>query len=151
MTLPLDRIDRNPSSTAPAAGPRFGGVLWRLARVTSGLTRPLAGKRWNPVWAIVLHEGRKSGSEYATPVAARRMTGGFVVSLAFGPQVDWYRNLAAAGGGAIRWRGRVYAVAAPEPLDAVSALAAFHPIQRLFLRAGRIDGYVRLPDAPRQP
>jgi deazaflavin-dependent oxidoreductase (nitroreductase family) len=130
----------------PAPTPRFGGILWRLARVTSPLTMPLAGKRWNPVFAIVEHQGRKSGRYYATPVAVRRTPDGFVISLAFGAQVDWYRNLLSAGGGTIRWRGRAYRVMAPEWLDVATAIATFHPVQRLFLRLGGVDGYVRVRD-----
>jgi hypothetical protein len=37
---------------------------------------PLAGKRWNPIFAVAEHRGRKSGRQYVTPVAARAsMTG----------------------------------------------------------------------------
>jgi len=139
--------DMAPMFAAPPAEPRFGGLLRRVARRTSGFTRPLAGKRWNPIFAVVLHQGRRSGRRYATPVAARRLAGGFVVSLAFGAQVDWYRNLQAVGGGWIRWRGRDYPIGAPERIAPQTALAAFNPIQRLALRIGRIDGYIRLPDA----
>jgi deazaflavin-dependent oxidoreductase (nitroreductase family) len=109
---------------------------------------PLAGKRWNPVFAVVLHEGRRTGRRYATPVAARRVAGGFVISLAFGAQVDWYRNLLAAGGARIRWRGREYEIGAPETIDRQTGRAAFHPIQRLALRVGGIDGYIRVADEP---
>ena len=79
--------------------PRFGGLFWSLARPMSRLTMPLAGKRWNLIFAVVEHRGRRSGRVYSTPVAARRTPGGFIVSLAFGAQVDWHRNLLAAGGG----------------------------------------------------
>jgi deazaflavin-dependent oxidoreductase (nitroreductase family) len=125
---------------------RFGGVLWRVSRLTKRLTLPLAGKRWNPIFAVVEHRGRRTGRQYATPVAARRIAGGFAITLAFGAQVDWYRNLLAAGGGVIRWRAHAYRVAAPEPIAATAALAAFDPVQRLFLRIGGIDGYVQVRD-----
>src|SRR4051812_39571795 len=82
-----------------AAKPRFGGVLWRLSRLTKPVTLPLAGKRWTPIFAVVEHRGRRTGRQYATPVAARRIADGFAITLAFGAQVDWYRNLLAAGGG----------------------------------------------------
>jgi deazaflavin-dependent oxidoreductase (nitroreductase family) len=108
---------------------------------------PLAGKRWNPIFAVVEHLGRTSGRYYATPVAARRVADGFVISLAFGAQVDWYRNLQNAGGGTIRWRGRPYRVTAPEQLDAATAQATFHPVQRFFLRLAAVDGFVRVHDA----
>jgi deazaflavin-dependent oxidoreductase (nitroreductase family) len=129
-----------------ASNPRFGGVLWRIARLTNPLTLPLAGKRWNPIFAVVEHRGRKSGRRYAAPVAARRIADGFVISLAFGAQVDWYRNLVAARGGTVRWRGHGYQVTAPERIDAASGLAAFHPIQRLLLRVAAVDGYVWVAD-----
>jgi deazaflavin-dependent oxidoreductase (nitroreductase family) len=127
-----------------ASAPRFDGLLWKLARLTSPLTMPLAGKRWNPVFAVIEHRGRKSGRQYTTPIAVRRTSGGFVIALAFGAQVDWYRNLVYAGGGTIRWRGRPYRVSAPERIDIATAMATFHAVQRFFLGLGGVDGYVRL-------
>jgi deazaflavin-dependent oxidoreductase (nitroreductase family) len=108
---------------------------------------PLAGKRWNPVFAVVEHRGRSTGRAYRTPVAARRTADGFVISLAFGSQVDWYRNIVVAGGGIIRWRGVDYRVGAPEPTSPVEAFAAFHPVQRFFMRIAGIDGFIRVRDA----
>ena len=127
--------------------PRFGGILWRFSRRTSGWASPLSGRRWNPIFARVLHRGRRSGRAYQTPVAARRVADGFIISLAFGAQVDWHRNLEAAGGGVIHWRGRYYEVNGPAMIDADEALRAFDPVQRLFLRLAGIDGYIRVRDA----
>jgi deazaflavin-dependent oxidoreductase (nitroreductase family) len=127
--------------------PRFGGILWRFSRRTSGWASPLAGRRWNPIFALILHRGRRSGRAYQTPVAARRLADGFIIALAFGAQVDWRRNLEAAGGGLIRWRGRDYQVSGPAMIDAAEALPAFDPVQRLFLRLAGIDGYIRVRDA----
>jgi deazaflavin-dependent oxidoreductase (nitroreductase family) len=131
----------------PAPKPRFGGVLWRAARALNPIMLPLAGKRWNPLFGVAEHRGRKSGRRYVTPVAARRVDQGFVIALAFGAQVEWYRNLVAAQGGTIHWRGRAYAVGAPERIDMAAALPAFMLIQRLALRIARVDGYVRVRDA----
>jgi deazaflavin-dependent oxidoreductase (nitroreductase family) len=134
------------SAARPRDAQRFGGLLWRLVRRSNGVMLPLAGERWNPVFAVVRHRGRRSRRPYATPVAARRVEGGFVVSLAFGAQVDWYRNLVAAGGGTIRWRGHDYGVSAPEAIDAQVGIASFNRVQRFFLRLGRTDGFIRLRD-----
>jgi deazaflavin-dependent oxidoreductase (nitroreductase family) len=137
-----------PTTTASAGSrPRFGGVLWRMARRTSSIMLGLAGKRWNPIFAIVEHVGRKSGQLHAAPVAARRIRDGFVISLAFGSQVDWYRNLVAAGGGTIRWRGRAYPVGAPVRVDPAFAQATFNPVQRILLRITGIDGYVQVAES----
>jgi len=143
-SIHTDTTDRRQDEAAPR--PRFGGVLWRIARSTNRLTMPLAGKGWNPIFAFVEHQGRRTGRRYATPIAARRIPGGFVISLAFGAQVDWYRNLVAARGGTVRWRGRAYRVTAPEIIDSSTALAAFHPVQRWLLRIADIGGYVRVAD-----
>jgi deazaflavin-dependent oxidoreductase (nitroreductase family) len=132
----------------PTRSPRLGGLFLRGARATAKLMRPFAGKGWNPIFSIVLHIGRRSGRSFETPVAARRITDGFVLALAFGSGAHWYRNLVAAGGGAIRWRGVEYPVGAPTPMDTDEALAAFLPVQRAGLRAADIDGYIKVRDAP---
>ena len=134
----------------PAPRPRFGGVLWRIVRLTNRVMLPLAGKRWNPIFAVVEHRGRKTGRRYRVPVAARRTPAGFVIALAFGAQVDWYRNLLAAGGATIRWRGDSYRVSAPEQTEVATGLVAFHPVQRLLLRIAGVDGYVQLHEAEAQ-
>jgi hypothetical protein len=79
-------------------------------------------------------------------VAARRVGDGFVISLAFGAQVDWYRNMLAARGATLRWRGQVYPVTAPEQIDEAFARAAFHPVQRALLRLAGIDGFIQVRD-----
>ena len=153
MTMSTN-ASRTPSATEPRPRtipdadrpPRFGGLFWRLARPTSRLTMPLAGKRWYPIFAVIEHRGRRSGRVYSTPVAARRTPGGFIVSLAFGAQVDWYRNIRAAGGGTIHWRGVAYPVGAPGPVTAGEGMPAFNLVQRLAMRVLHIDGFIRLPD-----
>jgi deazaflavin-dependent oxidoreductase (nitroreductase family) len=144
-SMPLPRAT-DTIEPAGAHAPRFGGILWRLARATSSLTLPLAGKPWNPIFGVIEHVGRRSGRHFRTPVAVRRDGHGFVISLAFGAHVDWYRNVAAAGGCTIKWRGDSYPVGAPQLIDASTGRAAFHPIQRALLGLGRIDGYIRLAD-----
>jgi deazaflavin-dependent oxidoreductase (nitroreductase family) len=148
MDTPAHRAEPARASQPSTPHPRFGGLFWRLSRTTKRLALPLAGKAWNPVYAVVHHRGRRTGSWHSTPVAVRRSGDGFVIALAFGVQVDWYRNLLAGGGGRITWRGGEYPVGAPTPVDVDAGLAAFHPIQRAFLRITGIDGYVHVPDAP---
>ena len=127
---------------------RMGGLFLRAARATAGLMLPLAGRRWNPIFSVVRHTGRRSGRTFETPVAARRIEDGFVLALAFGGGAHWYRNLVAADGGVIRWRGVEYPVLAPEAIGVEDALATFNAVQRAGLRAADIDGYIRVPDAP---
>jgi deazaflavin-dependent oxidoreductase (nitroreductase family) len=152
MTTPVPALaDSHRPTGTDAPSPRFGGVLWRLARLTSRATLPFAGKRWNPFFAVVHHRGRRSGRPYDTPVAARRTGDGFVISLAFGAHVDWYRNIVAADGCTIRWRGADYPVGGPEAIDPAAGRLPFHPVQRVLLGLAGIDGYVRLRDATPDP
>jgi deazaflavin-dependent oxidoreductase (nitroreductase family) len=148
MSAAAHRTQRPRTSPSPTSPPRFGGAFWRLSRRTKDLVLPLAGKTWNPVFAVVHHRGRRTGSWHSTPVAARRSGAGFVVALAFGAQVDWYRNLMAGRGGRLTWHGHEYTIGTPMTLDVATGLAAFHPIQRALLRFTGVDGYVRVADAP---
>ena len=64
----------------------------------------LAGR---PHWyaARLEHVGRRSGKRYATPVVALPVDGGFAIPLPYGPDVDWRRNLQAAGSGILQVNG----------------------------------------------
>ena len=77
----------------------------------------MAGRRLFPLWAILRHTGRKSGTAYATPVVALRTPDGFLVPLPFGDATQWAKNLFAAGGGAVRYAGREYRIANPRVVE----------------------------------
>jgi deazaflavin-dependent oxidoreductase (nitroreductase family) len=113
------------------------GRSWRLARVTAPLTRAFAGRRFFPLWAVVHHRGRKTGRELAVPVAVQAPPGAFVIVLPWGPGTNWVRNVQAAGGCTIRWRGRDHRATNPEILDRTAARQYFSRFnwaasQRLF-------------------
>ena len=91
-------------------------------------------------FALIRHVGRRSGKPYETVIWAWRLGEGFVIALTYGPEVDWYRNMRAAGGGTLVWHRRVYRVGKPEPIDAKTALPAFPAAFRpLFRWAGMRD------------
>ena len=73
--------------------------------------------------AVVRHTGRRSGKRYATPVVAELVSGDtIIVPLPYGADVDWLRNLIAAGRAAITVQGESYEVSAPEVINAAEAL-----------------------------
>jgi deazaflavin-dependent oxidoreductase (nitroreductase family) len=91
-------------------------------------------------FAILRHVGRSSGKPYETVIWIWPLGEGFVIALTYGPKVDWYRNLSAAGGGAVLWHKKVYMVGKPEPIDLETALPAFPALFRpIFRRAGMQD------------
>jgi deazaflavin-dependent oxidoreductase (nitroreductase family) len=117
-----------------------------VARITAPLSRPLAGRRFLPLWAIVHHRGRRSGRSYAVPVAIRASDDAFTIPLPWGENSQWVRNVLAAGECTIRWRGSDHHASAPRVIPLAEGASAFHPVQRailgvagvrLLLRAGR--------------
>jgi len=91
-----------------------------LARFNRHVTNPIqrlwAG--WAPAFAIIEHVGRKSGTEYRTPVSAFNATvdgkPGIAVLLTYGPDRDWLKNLKAAGGGKVRRHGKTFGISNPQ-------------------------------------
>jgi hypothetical protein len=57
-------------------------------------------------FSILRHVGRRSGKRYETPIIVAPHPGGFVIELTYGPEVDWHKNIIAAGGGALVHRGK---------------------------------------------
>ena len=111
--------------------------------VTNRVLRGFANRSHGP-FAIIRHVGRRSGKPYETVIMVWPTGEGFVMALTYGPKVDWYRNMLAAGGGTVFWHRRVYAVGKPEPIDAKTALPVFPtPFRQALGRIGLQD-FVRV-------
>ncbi|WP_046317567.1 nitroreductase family deazaflavin-dependent oxidoreductase [Mycobacterium sp. UM_Kg1] len=115
---------------------RFSDRRARFNRVvTNPLFRPFCG--WVPMWSLVEHTGRRSGTAYRTPVSMFHTDDGVAVLLPYGTRRDWVKNLEAAGGGRVKVGGKTFAVTNPRlvPTDeAVGLLKA--PWRQLLGRAG---------------
>lgn len=105
--------------------------------------RRLAHLRFGP-FANVHHVGRKSGKTYVTPILVVPIDGGFMIALTYGPEVDSYRNVVAAGGCKIVWHDRTYIIDAVEPVDAATGRAGFPQPERSILGLLGIHHYARL-------
>jgi deazaflavin-dependent oxidoreductase (nitroreductase family) len=90
-------------------------VQRRLARLNKYFGNKIVGRILPtlPGFGAVYHKGRKSGREYRTPVKVFRRNDHFILSLPYGSQSDWVKNVVAAGGCEIKTRGRRYPVVAP--------------------------------------
>jgi deazaflavin-dependent oxidoreductase (nitroreductase family) len=115
-----------------------------LARATGPALRPLAGRRFFPLWGVVHHAGRRSGQAYATPVVIRVTPDAFVIPLPFGPGTQWTRNVQAAGSCTVRWEGVDWECREPQIISAAEAEEAFSGFQRAALRALGADSFLRL-------
>jgi deazaflavin-dependent oxidoreductase (nitroreductase family) len=119
LDAPALPAGHDPGMTSATSSPT--GTSWRMARATAPLTRLLAGRRFFPLWAVVHHVGRTSGRALRVPVAVTPTPDGLLVNLPWGPRTNWVRNVTAAGGCTLRWKGRDVRCDRPEVLDATRA------------------------------
>jgi len=118
-------------TVAPTAStPRSHSRFLSLTRLFNRLVLPLAGTRLMPLYGVIAHRGRRSGKMFYTPVVVRPTPEGFVVPMPWGEGTDWCRNIRAAGGCVIRWKGRDYAMVEPSVVNVSDVGAAFNAMQR---------------------
>jgi deazaflavin-dependent oxidoreductase (nitroreductase family) len=97
------------------------------------LTRRFAGRV--PLFALVEHVGRRSGTSYRTPVNVFRAGDEFVVALTYGPNAEWVKNVRAAGGCRLRTRGRWYDLTDPRLVHDRSRQHVPSPFRQVLARA----------------
>ena len=115
------------------------------AKTFNKLAIHLAGHRAIPIWAVLRHRGRKSGKEYSTPVAVLATDDTFVIGLPWGRGTDWVRNVRAAGGCTVRWKGREVVCTEPEFVGTDAAIAAAPSFVRPILQRREFaGGYLQL-------
>ena len=119
----------------PKALARFNKV------VTNRITRRIAG--WAPGFAIVVHQGRRSGRTYRTPVNVFRRGDRYVFAATYGLDAAWVKNVVAAGGCAIETRGRRVEVHDPQIVHDPEHSQVPAPVA-VILRALRVDDFVVL-------
>lgn len=100
------------------------GLLWTLKNTLNRATTR-AARRGSGPFSLIKHVGRRSGKTYETPLLLSVVSAGFVAELTYGENVDWYRNVVAAGRAVVVYRGREYAVTAVEPYPTDAGLRAF--------------------------
>lgn len=98
-----------------------------LARINRKISNPVLGvlARVAPFFGIVIHRGRKSGREYRSPVMVFQRDGGYRIALTYGRDVDWLKNIRAAGTFEFETRGRI--VTLTDPVVGHDASASWAP------------------------
>jgi len=81
-------------------------------RLFNPISRHVAG--WLPSFGILSYAGRKSGRRYHTPLNVFRRGDRYVFALTYGSEVNWVRNVLAAGQCDLRTRGRDVHLVEPE-------------------------------------
>jgi deazaflavin-dependent oxidoreductase (nitroreductase family) len=101
-----------------------------LNRATS-----LAARSGHGPFSLIRHVGRKSGRTYETPVILAKAPEGFIAELTYGDDVNWYRNIVAAGGCVVIHHRVEYGVNQIELFEAKRGREAFPAPFRTILQA----------------
>ena len=103
--------------------------------------------RWLPWFGILDYRGRKSGKEYRTPLNAFRHGNDWVFALTYGSDVQWVKNVVAAGEATLEVRRRKIRLVDPELLvDPERRLMP--PVVRQVLGLMRVSEFLRMRPAP---
>lgn len=122
---------------------------------------PFVGRFVNPVlihlaghgWFVDLeHVGRRSGTVRHTPLLAFRDGDLVTVALTYGPQVQWLKNLRAAGRCRMRMRGRLLELGPPRDLTQAAGVGRLpQPVRSVFALTGVVEDFVELPVLAERP
>jgi hypothetical protein len=117
----------------------------RLRGLNKGRINPMtlkfAGGR-SGMWVTLKHVGRHSGRAYMTPLLAQPFGDGFLLTLFYGADVDWCRNVLAAGKCTLIWHEQEYSLERPELLERSAAMQALPVFTRVLCTAGGINQFL---------
>ena len=91
---------------------RIRFMLPFTVKVINPITRRFAGSL--PGFAILTHVGRRSGRTYHTPINVFRRGDHYLFALTYGSDVQWLKNIFAAGSVEMRTRGWDIRLVEPE-------------------------------------
>jgi deazaflavin-dependent oxidoreductase (nitroreductase family) len=103
--------------------------------------------RWLPWFGILDYQGRKSGRAYRTPLNAFRHGDDWVFALTYGSDVQWVKNVLAAGDATLEKGRRRIRLVEPELIvDPARRLMPF-PVRQV-LGLMRVSEFLRMRPAP---
>jgi len=108
-----------------------------VARFNRRVTNPLQ-LHWAdrlPGFGLLEHTGRTSGRMYSTPLNVFRTSSGFAIVVAYGEHSDWLRNVLAADGAILTYRGKRYVLTEPRLVRGDAAAAVLPRFARAYSRA----------------
>jgi deazaflavin-dependent oxidoreductase (nitroreductase family) len=114
--------------------------------VFNRVSRGFAG--WLPGFGILAYRGRSSGKAYRTPMNVFRYGDEYVLALTYGSDVQWVKNVVAAGGCELVTRGRTIRLTDPRLFVDPARRLMPQPV-RFFLGLLRVTEFMRLRIDPR--
>jgi deazaflavin-dependent oxidoreductase (nitroreductase family) len=110
-------------------------------RIFNRFSRLFAG--WLPGFGLLVYRGRRTGREYRTPMNVFRRGNEYVFALTYGSDVQWVKNITAAGGCELVTRGRTFRLI--EPVQFTDPKRSVMPLPvRLFLGPMRVTEFLRM-------
>jgi deazaflavin-dependent oxidoreductase (nitroreductase family) len=120
--------------------------MWRFRKVVNRyinpITRPIAKQL--PNFAILTHRGRTTGRTYRTPINVFRRGADYLIFLTYGSDVQWVKNVLAAGSCSIETRGRVVDLVEPELITDPELRPASPHVRFLERRIAGVTQYLRM-------
>lgn len=110
-------------------------------RIFNPFARRFAG--WLPGFAILTHTGRRSGRTYRTPINVFRRGDHYLFALTYGSDVQWVKNVMAAGGCRMQTRGEELELVEPE-LFVDPELREMPRAFRILGRLNRVSEFLRM-------
>ncbi|MDQ4036056.1 MAG: nitroreductase family deazaflavin-dependent oxidoreductase [Chloroflexota bacterium] len=116
-----------------------------LRPFTSHLFNPISRLfvKWLPGFGIIAYRGRRSGKQYRTPMNVFRDGEDWVFALTYGSDVQWVKNVLAAGEADLEVGDRTIHLAEPEVFVDPSRHLMPLPV-RLFLGLIRVSEFLRM-------
>jgi deazaflavin-dependent oxidoreductase (nitroreductase family) len=114
-----------------------------VVRVVNPVTRLFAGRA--PGFGLLSYRGRSSGKHYETPINVWPRGDDYVFALTYGSDVQWVKNVLAAGECDIVVRGRRVHLVDPELIvDPTRRLWPGPSALRIVGRFGRVTEFLRM-------
>ncbi len=114
-------------------------------RLFNPISRRVAGRL--PLFGILSYVGRKSGRLYHTPLNVFKRGDGYVFALTYGSEVDWVKNVLAAGEADLRTRGRDVHLVEPQLFTDPTRRLMPLPV-RIVLRLNNVNEFLRMRQSP---
>jgi deazaflavin-dependent oxidoreductase (nitroreductase family) len=121
--------------------PRIAFIRPFTNRFVNPITRRVAGRL--PGFAILEVPGRRTGRIHRIPLNIFRHGEAYVLALTYSSDVEWVRNVLAAGACTIVTRGRRVGLTAPELIVDRRQRLVPGPV-RLVLRTMRVTEFLRM-------
>ncbi len=128
----------------PSSAPRTLLLRPFTTHVLNRFTRRFAHRL--PGFAIISYRGRKSGKTHRTPMNVFRDGDDYIFALTYGSDVQWVKNVLAAGSADVQIGDRTIALTDPELFVDPRRLLMPLPV-RVLLGFTRVSGFLRMRPA----